>query len=945
MSVAFTPAAPNTEFDKLLDQLRELADSRRMQGNYFEELVRHFLLQDGTWGSDFAHVWLWKDWPGRTGADTGADLVAQRRDGRLVAIQTKFFRPDYRVRKDDLNSFLEFVGRDEFAEGLWVDTTSQPWSANALETLKNRTKPVKRIGLEQLRHSNIDWASYNVLDPRTAPRMHELKQLRPHQHQAVSQVMAAFERGTERGKMIMACGTGKTFTALKLAERVTKRFAGGGRSTILFMVPSLALLQQTLNEWSQQHDPELPLTAFVVGSDTTVGRKRTGDITSVAIEELAAPATTNGRVLAEELDHLASGADGMVVVFSTYQSIQAVHEAQQLGVEAFDLVICDEAHRTTGVTLSDEDESSFVRVHDNDYIQATRRIYMTATPRIFNDQVKNTAAQHDAELVSMDDEALYGPELYRLSFGQAVEENLLTDYKVLVLGVSQDQIAQQFQQQVADSTYELPLDDVTKLVGCWNGMAKREVGGFVEDFGLDIEPMRRAVAFAKDIRTSQRVASEFQSLVEDHLSDIDNDDPSDDLTVQVRHVDGTMRSTQREELLDWLKEEPGTDRLGRPVARVLSNARCLSEGVDVPSLDAVLFLNPRKSQVDVVQAVGRVMRRAEGKRYGYIILPVVIPAGVEADAALNENDRYQVVWQVLQALRAHDERLDAKINQMSVSGVAPETIVVKAIDLSKPRRTETGSGREIGTEGVDELPQPRAVDVALPGLGGDFDAAWKDSVYAKIVQKVGDRMYWDDWTKDIDKLARSFITLITTHLDAPGTDVRPFEGFMKALSQTVNPEITRDEVIELVAQHMITLPIFDAMFPDRDFARENPVSSALEKVVAQFGENAGFARELEPLEGFYAKVTTRIRGLQGMAAKQQMLLTLYDKFFSKAFPRLADRLGIVFTPVPVVDYIVRSAEVLLRAAFGKSLSDEGVRILETFMPQRIQTRANYDLAA
>ncbi|KAB1642749.1 DEAD/DEAH box helicase [Gulosibacter chungangensis] len=904
-----------------------------MQGNYFEELVRHFLMQDATWGTQHDEVWLWNDWPDKNGTDTGIDLVARRKDGGLTAIQCKFFREDRKVQKGDLDSFLEALGREPFTDGIWVDTTAVPWSGNATEALKNRNKKVRTVGLEQFRHSNIDWSTYEVLDPRTAPQTFDRKQLRPHQFKAVQSVMSAFDDDVTRGKMIMACGTGKTFTALKLAEEVTRKH-GRGYSTILFLVPSLALLQQTLEEWSVEHDPELPMTAFVVGSDQTVGRTKTGDITSVAIEELAVPATTDGKSLARDFDHRADTAEGMTVVFSTYQSLQAVHEAQQISLPTFDLVICDEAHRTTGVTLSEEDESSFVKIHDEDYIDAERRIYMTATPRIYNDTVKNTAREKEAVLVSMDNEELFGKTLYRLSFGEAVEQNLLTDYKVLVLGVTEDQVTDSFQSQLADSTYELPLKDVTKLVGCWNGLAKRQSGDFSDGFGTDRAPMRRAVAFLKDIKTSKRAASEFPALVDDHLSNITNDDPTDDLAVQVRHVDGTMRSVERQEALDWLKEDIGEDSLGRPVTRILTNARCLSEGVDVPSLDAVLFLNPRKSQVDVVQAVGRVMRRSKGKQFGYIILPIAIPVGVSAEAALGQNEPYEVVWQVLQALRAHDERLDAQINQMAISGKAPETVVVSTIDLN---RKSTGEGDSMGQPAAEPERErdsgSHSQDSArmLTGLSAEFDEAWKDGVYAKLVKNVGDRMYWDDWARDINEIASRFIRLISAHLEAPATDRRPFDRFVQALTKTVNPEVTDSEAIEMLAQHMITRPIFDAMFPEHEFSEENPISSAMGKVVAAFSENAAFEKEMEPLEGFYAKVTDRIRGLDDVTSKQKMLVMLYDRFFSQAFPRLRDKMGIVFTPIEVVDYIIHSADVLTQSAFGKSLSDEGVKILDPFI--------------
>lgn len=920
-----------TAFDRLLGHYRGLSDSKRMQGNYFEQLTRHFLLQDATWGATYTDVWLWKDWPGREGLpDIGADLIARKADGTIVAVQCKFYDANKKVSKGDLDSFLAFVGRNGIDEGLWFDTSEVDWSANAVEAMRNLTKPVRRITVDQFRHSNIDWSTYELTDPDRAPQVFERKQLRPHQHKAIEAVMDAFGNGTERGKLIMACGTGKTFTALKLAERVTRE-SGNNYGAILFLVPSIALLNQSLVDWSNEHDPDLPFTALAVCSDPSVGRKSTGDITTVPLEELPIPATTDATKIAAEYDRWAEESEGMLVVFSTYQSIDVVHQAQRSGaLPSFDLVICDEAHRTTGVTLASDDESAFVRVHDREFIEADHRIYMTATPRIYNDKVKNKAKEHDAVLASMDDEELFGKVLYRISFGEAVEAQLLTDYKVLVLGVSEAQVAGSFQKQMANQNHELTLPDVSKLVGCWNGMAKRESGKYAEGFGTDIAPMRRAVAFAKDIKTSKQVASEFPALVHEHLSNVVNDDPTDDLSVEALHVDGTMSSAVRERMLDWLKDAPGVNHAGNPVARVLTNARCLSEGVDVPSLDAVLFLNPRKSQVDVVQAVGRVMRRAEGKQCGYIILPIAIPASTSAESALDNNKNYEVVWQVLQALRAHDERLDAAINQMAISGKAPETIMVKTVDLTKPQRAARQDS--IGDETIepDEQPtQQRSSDLAL--FGADFEAEWKDQIYAKLVEKVGDRLYWDDWANDIHEIAARCVTLIRAHLDGTRGAKGPFREFVKALGQTVNPESSEDEAIEMLAQHMITRPIFDAMFPERAFSAENPVSVSLNRVLETFAANQAFANELDQLGAFYASITERIRNLPDVRSKQSLLVMLYDRFFSKAFPKLADRMGIVFTPVEVVDYILRSADVMCRAVFGKSLSDEGVNVLDPFV--------------
>ncbi|WP_368797587.1 DEAD/DEAH box helicase [Kocuria sp. CPCC 205258] len=916
-----------TTFDVLLDSYRELADSERMKGNYFEQLVGRYLEKDGVQAPQYRSVWLWRDWPDRAEKkDNGIDLVAERQDGGFTAIQCKFYAEGHRIQKSDIDSFISASGKPPFTHRLIVDTTGREWSPNAEEMLKDQHIPVQRIGLTDFRNSNIDWATYELTDPATAPRLHEKKQLRTHQHEAVNAAMNGFE-ANHRGKLIMACGTGKTFTALKIAERFAEQ---EGHARILFLVPSLALMSQSLKEWSDETTQVMH--AYAVCSDTKVGRQKNSDFTDVALHDLQIPATTDGTTLLEamgsrELD------EGMTVVFSTYQSIDAVSQAQKAGLPDFDLIICDEAHRTTGATLAGTAESHFVKVHRNDVVAGAKRLYMTATPRLFNDDTKNKAMERDAILCSMDDESMYGPVFYRIGFGEAVTKKLLTDYKVLVLGVEQSQVVTSFQDQLADSNMELQIDDVAKLIGCWNGLAKRRSGLREASFGNDTAPMRRAVAFNRDIKSSKLVESEFEDLVRVHLTNLDNDDVTDDLSVEVKHVDGGFNAITRAERLDWLKEDVDTEH---PKCRILTNARCLTEGVDVPSLDAVLFLNPRNSMVDVIQAVGRVMRIAEGKQFGYIVLPIAIPDGMSTSEALRDNDRYKVVWQVLQALRAHDERMDAAINQIELNAKAPESILVDTVDLAPKKKAKTNVGANSGSGD------------SSGGAGGDDDGGnqsvyeqsellfpvdeWKDAVYAKIVDKCGNRMYWEDWSKDIADIANKHIALINNLLAGANQEHRQaFDDFIKGLQENLNPDIDQTQAVEMLAQHLVTKPVFDAMFKNSNFTEHNPVSLAMQNILNQLDENSAFEKERAGLEKFYDSVRARVKSIDNAAAKQKIILELYDNFFRNAFPRVADRLGIVFTPVPVVDYILRSADAALRLEFGKSLSDEGVSILEPFV--------------
>ena len=492
----------------------------------------------------------------------------------------------------------------------------------------------------------------------------------------------------------MACGTGKTFTSLKLAESV----AGAGRR-VLFLVPSLALLSQTLTEWTQESD--IPLRSFAVCSDSEVGKKRRKDDDAVQTlaHELAYPATTDPHHLAQEVLR-SQAADHMTVVFATYHSLAVVHDAQHHhGLGDFDLILCDEAHRTTGAKFDDEDESAFIRIHDATYVRGARRLYMTATPRIFADAAKATAERESVTLCSMDDPALFGDNLYVLTFSEAVRRDLLVDYKVIVLAVEEAHVSRRMQHLLADDNNDLRVDDAARIVGCWKALAKQ---GLSEELLGDAAPMKRAVAFCQVIRpnpqarahkvASVSIAAMFQAVVEAYQDSDPQGDSATRLRCEAAHIDGGMNASQKEARIDWLKAPTPDD-----TCRILSNVRCLSEGVDVPALDAVLFLTPRNSQVDVVQSVGRVMRKAPGKQRGYIVLPVVIPAGIEPHEALNDHQTYKVVWQVLNALRSHDDRFDAMINKLELTGADPTKMEVIAVSDKVPARRKKVPRSEQGT--------------------------------------------------------------------------------------------------------------------------------------------------------------------------------------------------------------------------------------------------------
>lgn len=890
----------NDAFGRLLDRLYYNALDEKDKGSKFERLMRSYFMTDPLYASDFTKVWLWDDYPARAGrVDIGIDLVAERRDGTRVAIQTKFYEPDREIRKSAIDSFISASATQEFSERMLVSTSLKGFGKNAQATIEALETPFTHLGLAALEDAPIDWSQFSLDQPDRMVRSDDKKSIRPHQQAALEAIANGFKT-RDRGKLIMACGTGKTYTALKAVEQLTEPNAH-----VLFLVPSIALLAQTLTEWKR--DAEEPFDAFAVCSDTKVGRNVDADVSTT---DLALPATTdsaqllNGYARIEELS-------GRTIVFSTYQSIDVIAQAQKEGLPDFDLVICDEAHRTTGASLAGKEESAFTKIHNQDFIRADKRLYMTATPRVFDEATRKKAEDQSVVVASMDDEELYGPEFYRLGFGEAVERGLLTDYKVIVLAVHEDSVSRHMQRLLRDEDGQLKIDDVAKLVGFWKGMTTRgaEPAG-AEDTSHPV-PLKRAVGFAANIRESQKISRSLE-LVSQELAEANSSNAAD-LIIKSEHVDGSMNVALRTSHLSWLAHPAEDPR----EARVLTNARCLSEGVDVPTLDAVGFFSPRNSQVDVVQSVGRVMRRAQGKDYGYIILPVTIPAGMTPEQALKDNKRYKVIWSVLNALRSHDDRFEAIINKIDLQQNRDSKIEIDTVAFD-----------DDGTVVVVDPEEYAQGELALefPGL-----EHWNDAIYAKIVEKVGDREYWENWSGEIAKIAQAHTDRISSLVfDNPTAEVqREFALFVKALRANLNDGVTDADAVSMLSQHIITKPVFDALFEGYDFAANNPVSRVMDTMVTVL-EGNNLRAETDELEGFYASVAKRAEGIDNAAGKQRIITELYEHFFKKAFPKQAEALGIVYTPIEVVDFILRSVDHLSKKHFGKGLTDEGVHVLDPF---------------
>ena len=912
-------AESTTALTRLLESFRQDAKSEREKGRYFEDLALIYFRHDAKQVSCYDQVWRGADWARERGldaSDIGVDLVAKLRgeDG-YCAIQAKFHAPGRALLKEHIDSFIAASDGSEFTHRAIIDTSEKDFGKHLREEVKRLGRPFTRIRIADLERSSVDWSSIptagELRDLDVAQR--QPKEPREHQQEAVEEVRQRFETA-DRGQLIMACGTGKTYTAQLIAEDRDSR-------RVLVLVPSLALVSQTVSEWCS--DASEPIRAIAVCSDTQVGRRRVSgsdDSIQYDIHDLAFPATTDPEKLAERASAL--GDDHMTVTFATYHSLDVISKAQcDHGMPDFDLVICDEAHRTTGQVDTGREASNFVRVHDGDFLHATKRLYMTATPRIYTDAAHSKAREQSTMLCAMDDPELFGEVFFYRGFDWAIRNDLLSDYRVVVLALDEDQVSASLQRALSADN-ELKLADAVKILGSYKALMKHSVDP--NEFADDPAPVRRAMAFSNTIRDSKRIREQFSAVVgEYHASHASSEEPG--WRCAVEHVDGSSGATEREELLRWLREGASDD-----ICHMLSNVRCLGEGVDVPALDAVLFLHPRQSQIDVVQAVGRVMRKVPGKKRGYVILPIGIPAGVSPEDALRDNEKYRVIWQIVNALKSHDEELEAQINATSFGESMPhEKIHITMGNLAETARAGLSSPSTSGGNGPppDDPPHPDPDQLRL-ALSGEL----AEAVYARLVRRCGAVDYWEDWASDVQKIAQDHVTRIRSTIEDPDKPEcrEVFDSFLAELRDDLNPEISEGQAIEMLAQHLITRPVFEAVFAGHAFTSENSVSRAMEGIVeALDAEHIG--KESATLSSFYSSVRRRAKEVKSDEGKQKLIKRLYESFFQKSFGKISEQLGIVYTPVEAVDYILHAVDAVLREEFGFGVGAPDVKILDPFV--------------
>nr|WRE08237.1 DEAD/DEAH box helicase [Helicobacter pylori] len=889
----------------LIKEKLQAIPNLRHKGSLFEKISKQFL-QEHDSANEYESIELWSDFKLRGNkGDRGIDMVITTASKEYIAVQCKFHQNS--ISLNDIATFLtqlqSGVGEVRFKKGIIISTSKL--TSTALEEIEQIRSAGMGIDIDEITeedfiYSRIDWEKLDPTKTEDEIPLCDKKKPRSHQTEAINATKEYFsDPKNTRGKLIMACGTGKTYTSLKIMEALDPKIT-------LFLAPSIALLSQTFREYAQEKSE--PFYASIVCSDDKTGQSKDEDNDDIKFSELPLKPSTRLEDILSVYEK-AQKENKRFIIFSTYQSALRIKEAQEAGLNEIDLIICDEAHRTVGAMYSNnerDDKNAFTLCHSDENIKAKKRLYMTATPKVYSESSKAKAKEKDNVIYSMDDEEVFGEEIYTLNFSKAIALDLLTDYKVIILAVRKENLSgvtnsvnKKISQLKAKGT---KLDKklinnefVCKIVGTHKGLAKQDLIVLdeenKEDHNLqnkyDTAPSQRAISFCKSINTSKNIKDSFETIMECYDEELKKKSFKN-LEIKIDHVDGTMNCKDRLEKLENLNQfQPNT-------CKVLSNARCLSEGVDVPALDSIVFFDGKSAMVDIIQAVGRVMRKAKNKKRGYIILPIALEESEieNLDEAVN-NTNFKNIWKVLKALRSHD------------SSLVDEATFKEKIKIF---------GSDDGKKQNDEKTLFDAI--LLQDLA--------NAVYNIMPTKLGDRNYWENFTKKTGNIARTLNERLKNIFDK---NPEFFHGFLNSLRENIHQNIREEEALDMITSHIITKPIFDAIFGDNI---KNPIAKALDKMVQKLA-TLGLEGETKVLKNLYESVKTEATHAKSQKSQQELIKNLYNTFFKEAFRKQSEKLGIVYTPIEVVDFILRATNGILKKHFNTDFNDQSITIFDPFM--------------
>ncbi len=907
---------------KLINEKLHAIPNLRHKGSLFEKISKQFL-QEHDSANEYESIDLWYDWELRGNkGDRGIDMVITTTSKEYIAVQCKYHQDI--ISLNDISTFLSQlqagVGEVRFKKGIIISTSKL--TSAALEEIEQIRSTGMGIDIDEITeedfiYSQIDWEKFDPTKTQDELPLCDKKKPRSHQTEAIKATKEYFSSPKNaRGKLIMACGTGKTYTSLKIMEALEPKIT-------LFLAPSIALLSQTFREYAQEKSE--PFYASIVCSDDKVGQSKNEDNDDIKFSELPLKPSTRLEDILSVYEK-AQKENKRFIIFSTYQSALRIKEAQEAGLGGIDLIICDEAHRTVGAMYSSnerDDKNAFTLCHSDENIKAKKRLYMTATPKVYSESSKAKAKEKDNAIYSMDDAEVFGEEIYTLNFSKAIALDLLTDYKVIILAVRKENLSgvtnsvnKKISQLKAEGT---KLDKklinnefVCKIVGTHKGLAKQDLIVLdeenKEDHNLqhqyDTAPSQRAINFCKSINTSKNIKDSFETIMECYDEELKKKSFKN-LKISIDHIDGTMNCKERLEKLEKLNEfQPNT-------CKVLSNARCLSEGVDVPALDSIVFFDGKSAMVDIIQAVGRVMRKAKNKKRGYIILPIALEESEieNLDEAVN-NTNFKNIWKVIKALRSHDPSL------VDEATFKEKIKIFGSNDESNPDDDE-----ELKKDKTQHQNDPKEAQKTL------FDAILlqdlADAVYNVMPTKLGDRNYWENFTKKTGNIARTLNNRLKMIFEK---NPEFFHGFLNSLRENIHQNIREDEALDMITSHIITKPIFDAIFGDNI---KNPIAKALDKMVEKLS-TLGLEGETKDLKNLYESVKTEATHAKSQKSQQELIKNLYNTFFKEAFRKQSEKLGIVYTPIEMVDFILRATNGILKKHFHTDFNDQNITIFDPF---------------
>ena len=875
------------ETDDVEDIARKGSTVRKTaRGAAFERLILDYFKRDSIYSSEFTDVKLWYDWYHEQ--DTGIDIVARDRHGKLVGIQCKCKADDSTLILNDISTMFTVKDRKKM-DRLVLVFTGQTLTSNAQKTCEESKVAV--LMQSDLRKSSLDWGP-----TKSKP---EPKQLMPHQEDAVRSVVNGL-KDADRGKLIMACGTGKTLTALRIAEQDVGR---GGM--VLYLVPSLSLIPQAMREWADNR--MIPHQYMAVCSDSSAGKDEQGSITEIPISP-----STDVQNIKNSFARMKD--DSMRVVFSTYNSVERVSEGLRKYNRdgMFDLILFDEAHRTTGA--EGIKESYYLKAHTNDGVPAKKRLYMTATPRVYKGKGRDDATDRGLKVYSMDDPEKYGDVLYNLPFSEAVDRGLLSNFQIVIREVDEADSYGEFikaaREQDDDKDYgDVDLGYMAKIGGICKAIT------YPDGNDMPPRPLQRVMVFHNTIKKSRlfsghganmdkakkplKLDATTQKMISFDTAAtrlLGTDRNLAGYKTLTRHVDGSTNSRSRGERIDWLRASSSEPK----EMRILSNARCLQEGVDVPALDAVVFMEPKKSPIDIIQSIGRVMRKSDGKSEGYVIVPIPILKGDDPNYVLSNNRRFEQINKILRAVLAHDDSLQRILNEAVLRKTAKSGSHVPPDPQEIPPRLREWLDKTIGEGTSKEM----LADIT------------------NVLLSLGDKSYHANMGERLGVQAVKIEGILKQRMEIEPETASAISGLHTNLQQVVGVTITPEQTIKALAQHAVMVRVFDVMFPDN----HNPVAAAFDTVLATIR----VSDQLKEFEAFYMGIQADIERFTEPDAKQDFLRAIYDSFFRGSDRKAATKHGIVHTPVEVVNFILDSVQHVLNSEFDRSFDDGMVKVLDPF---------------